>query len=1019
MLSYKKLTTLTGWLVFAIAMIVYILSAERTGSLWDCGEFVLGAYKLQVVHPPGAPLFLIVGRLFTWVADITSSDPANIAFAVNLMSGMCTAFAAAFVAWTPMVFARLTLINREIDIEDIPVAEVLAISGGGLVAGLATAFATSIWFSAVEGEVYAMSTFFTTLTVWSMVKWYGLPDTPSNDRWIIFALYAGGLSIGVHLLSLLTFPAMALLYYFKKNEKITVVGLGLALGAGLLIIPIIQKVIIVGIPLMWSWFEMLMVNSFGLPFHTGIIPTLLVLAAIFYFGLKWAHKNNNGLAQRILVAFALLVISFSTIGVVVIRANANPPINMNEPSDVMRLIPYLNREQYGERPLLRGPHFLGEPQSTEKVDRYGQVGDRYEIVDQKLSYVYNDEDKMTFSRIGFSDTDRPALYRQWMDYLGYDKTKPPTFGFNVQFFVRYQIGYMYWRYFMWNFVGRQNGEQGYQPWNPKSGNWMSGIGFYDSARLYNQSELPDTIKEDQGRNTYYFLPFIFGFLGFFFHLFKRKRDWASLMMLFIFTGIGIIIYSNQPPREPRERDYVLVGSIFTFAIWIGLAVPAIFSILREKVNLQGLLPAGIAIALALSAPLIMGFQNFDDHSRSSHSASRDYAVNFLESCDPNSIIFTYGDNDTYPLWYAQEVENIRRDVRVVNLSLIAVDWYIDGLRRKINDSPAIKLTIPSEGYRGNKRNALYALDPKMAEQEMALDAALKFISEDRELNIQGNKIQSYLPSKNLFIPVNKSRAIQSGWIGAEDADQIVSKIPIPIKGNYVTKDQLAVMDILMSNIYDRPIYFSVTCQQSKLLGLEDYTQLEGLGLKVIPIKTPSQREFFIYGSGRVNTEKVLDRVTNKWVWGNFDKEKTFIDNSYGASIQAQKMIIWRSAEQMLREGKNAEAVELTDQYFEAFPHFNFPYDGRTLPHIQVYVRANENEKAKEHLRILAKETAQFMNFYESLDPNDLKNGFQNEYGLANNTVTQIISIAPSLGDPEFEAEMKGLLGKYTQAGLKD
>lgn len=1009
-MSYKRLTTITGWIVFAIAMIVYIMTAERTGSLWDCGEFILGAYKLQVVHPPGAPLFLIVGRLFTWIAELFSSNPSSIAFAVNLMSGMCTAFAATFVAWSTMVLARLALVGRD---EEYPVNDLYAICGAGLVAGLSTAFATSIWFSAVEGEVYAMSTFFTTLTVWAMIKWYGLPDTPKNDKWIIFAIYAAGLSIGVHLLSLLTFPALGVLYYFKKYKKVTPVGLIASLAIGGMFIPIVQKVIIVGIPLLWSWFELLMVNNFGLPFHSGIFPTILVIFGLLYAGLRWAHKHNNGLVQRLLVAMSLLVISFSSLGVVIIRANANTPINMNQPSDVMRVIPYLNREQYGERPLLRGPHYEAQPVTTKKVDRYGQVGDHYEIVDQKLSYVYDNKDKILLPRISHSDTDRPARYRQWMQYLGYSKNAKPSFAFNIHYALKYQVGFMYWRYFMWNFVGRQNGEQGFEPWNPKSGHWFSGIKPIDSARLYNQDQLPETIRTNQARNNYYFLPWIFGLLGFFFHFRKRKRDVTALVVLFLFTGLGIIFYSNQPPREPRERDYVLVGSIFTFCIWIGLAVPAIYQIIKEKTKLKGILPPLIAGALVIIAPLLMGFQNFDDHNRSGHYASRDYAVNFLESCDPNAILFTYGDNDTYPLWYAQEVENVRRDVRVVNLSLIAVDWYINGLRRKINDSPAIKLSIPAEGYRGNKRNAIYNIqEEKALAPEMPLDQFLQFISVDREMNIQGQKIQSYLPSKNLYIPVNKARALQSGWVGPEDADQIVDKIPIRITGNYLTKDKLAVLDILQSNIYDRPIYFSVTCQQEKLQGLSDYTQLEGLGLKVIPIKTPSQRNFFIYGSGRVDTDKVFERVTKKWKWGRFDEEKMFVDNSYGASIQAQKMVIWRAAEQMIREGKTEKAVALTDQYFKAFPHMNFPYDGRTMPHINIYIQAKEYEKAKKHLRILAVETADWMQFFDSIDEEDLQAGFSADFQLANSTVQQLLQVVPTLGDTAFTDEINGLLEAY-------
>ncbi len=1005
----KRISIITGWIVFAIAMVVFFFSAEPTGSLWDCGEFVLGAYKLQVVHPPGAPLFLLIGRLFTWFADLVSSDKENIAFSVNLMSGACTALAGAFVAWTTMIFARLALVGRD---APMTMEQTLVACGAGLAAGLATTFTTSVWFSAVEGEVYAMSTMFTTLTLWASVKWYGMEDTPDADRWLLFAIYAAGLSIGVHLLSLLTFPAIGLLYYFKKYKSFTFWGFMLSVTAGTLMIPIVQNVIIVGVPKLWSWMELLMVNGFGMPILTGIFPTLLILVGGSYFGIRWARKNNNGLAERLILALILLVISFSTIGVVVIRANANPPINMNDPSDPMRLIPYLNREQYGERPLLRGPSFAADPIDTEKSDRYGYVKEKgeYEVVDQKLDYVYKDEDKILFPRIAASDGNRPALYRRWMN----DPKGEPTMAFNLEFFFRYQVNWMYWRYFMWNFVGRENGEQGTEPWNPKSGHWISGFNFLDSARLFNMDKMPHDMRDNQARNRYYFLPLIFGLIGLFFQYSRRKKDFTALLILFLFTGLGIIIYSNQPPSEPRERDYVLVGSFFTFCIWIGLGVPAIYEWLKGKVASLKTASPYVASALVLSAPFIMCYQNFDDHSRRCHYAARDYASNFLESVDKNAIMFTYGDNDTYPLWYAQEVEGIRRDVRIVNLSLIAVDWYIEGLRRKINDSPPIKLTIPTEAYRGNKRNQLFFLPGKSTQSEMPLDQALQFMAKDSPQNIQGTKLETYLPSNNLYIPIDPARAISSGLVNPNDT-AIVSKIPVTIDKQYITKDQLAVLDVLMSNIYDRPIYFSVTCQDNKLMNLNDYTQMEGLGLRVIPIKTKSEEDFYIYGSGRVDVEKVHDRVVNKWRWGGFDTCYTFVDNSYGASVQAQKMVIWRSAEEMLAEGKNQEAIDITDAYFRGFPNMNFPYDARTLPHINIYIRAGALDKAKEQIRILAKESKEYMDFFDSLDQDDLKSGFNLDYRLTNSAINEILKVSKNLKDDAFAQEMQNLLGQYSTA----
>lgn len=1004
MTDFKTLSLRTGWLVFLIAFIVYFFSAESTGSLWDCGEFILGAYKLQVVHPPGAPLFLLAGRIFTVFGDLLFTDPSYIAFSVNLMSGMFTAFAAAFVCWSTIVLTRLSVVGRDLA---PTVNESLLVCASGLVAGLATAFTSSIWFSAVEGEVYAMSTFFTAMTFWAMMKWYGQPETDVKaDRYIIFAFFSAGLSIGVHLLSLLTFPAIALFYYFKKYKNPTVIGAILASGIGLILVQVIQKIVIVGIPKIWSWFELLMVNSLGLPFHSGLFPTLILLAVLTYFGLRYAHKNKNGLAQRIIMAVTMLIIGFSTIGVVVIRANANPPINMNAPTDVMRLIPYLNREQYGERPLFKGPHFEAQAVDLERTPRYGQVDGKYEIVDYKVSYVYRDEDKMLLPRIGH--TDRTELHRIWMD----DEKGKPDQAYNMSFLIRYQLGWMYWRYFMWNFAGRQNGDQGFYPWDPKSGHWLSGIPFLDSFRLYNQSELPETMRKDPARNKYYLIPFLLGVLGLIFHVSRRKRDFAGLLMLFLFTGFGIIFYSNQPPNEPRERDYVLIGSFFTYCMWIGMSIPALFSFFKDRIKTdQKWLILG-SFLVALSAPLLMAFQNFDDHSRRHHYAARDYASNFLESCDENAIIFTYGDNDTYPLWYAQEVEGIRPDVRVVNLSLIAVDWYINGLRRKINESPAIKLSISEDAYRGYKRNQLFFPREQLSDNEMPLPTALRIMGEDHPVSTGSQTLESYLPSTNLYIPIDPQRAINAGIVGQEDAGQIVDKIPIKIRRPYVTKDEIAVMDIIMSNYYDRPVYFSVTCREEKLLGLQDYMQLEGMGLKIIPIRTPSNRSFFIYGSGRVATDKVYDRVTNKWQWGNFDDRELYVNYSYGASVQAHKMIIWRSAEEMLAKGETQKAVELTDAYFEGFPHMNFPYTARTMPHINVYIEAKAYDKAQFHMDILAKEMADWMEFYNSIDPQIRSSAFDMDYRLTVNTIQELLRVSKQLEDTEYAQKMEELLGRY-------
>ncbi len=1016
--SLKGIQKIAGWLVFAIALTVYYFSAERVGSLWDCGEFILGAYKLQVVHPPGAPLFVLIGRMFTWVASLLSSDPQDIAFAVNLMSGICTAFAAALICWTTIILGKLAVSGRD---EEPDTGQAIAIGGAGLVAGLATAFCSSVWFSAVEGEVYAMSTFFTTLTLWSTVKWFSLPDTPQSDRWLFFTIYAAGLSIGVHLLSLLTFPALALFYYFKKYKEHTFLGMAAAAGAGVLIIAAVQKLVIVGLPKMWAFFDLIMVNDLGLPFNSGIIPTLLFVAGVIYFGLRYAHKNGNALVQNITVSALLFVIAFSTIGIVVIRANVDPPINMNRPTDPFRLVPYLNREQYGERPLVYGPSFEGrikrDGTGYEFSDRYGRVGDHYEYTDYKVDVNYEPADMMLFPRMGDGTQNRPRQYKRWMG-LNPDKPLPstrPNQIDNISFLVSYQIGWMYFRYFMWNFSGRQNGEQGFEPWDKSKGHWITGIKFLDELRLGNLDKLPESELKDPARNKYYALPFLFGLIGLFFHARRRKNDFIALMSLFIITGIGIIIYSNQPPMEPRERDYVLVGSFFTFCIWIGMGVLAIFSLARRFMQQSSPVTAVLSTLIVLSAPILMGTQNFDDHSRMHITASRDYASNFLNSVEKNAIIFTYGDNDTYPLWYAQEVENIRTDVRVVNLSLIAVDWYIDLLRRKVNDSPPLKLTIPSDKYRGKNRNQVPFYTPAANDQNynpardprISIDAFLRELAKDKPLPAaSGREFETHYETHNLYIPVNKAEVLNKGVVPESDTANIVSEIPITIRQDYLIKDDIAILDVIASNLWDRPVYFAVTCRPEKFFGLDDYMQLEGLALRIIPVRTRGESIYGVLGSGRVDTEKFYENVMTKFRWGNFDKMHLFVDRSYTPSIQSMQFGIRRAAFALLREDKRDKALALIDKYFESFPEMNFPYDYRTMMMLDVYFEANAYDKAKPHLEILAKETKDHLAFYESLSNKTLATSYESDFRVAYNVMDRILEEIKKNNDTEFYEKMQ-------------
>ncbi|MEL7426831.1 MAG: DUF2723 domain-containing protein, partial [Bacteroidota bacterium] len=978
---------------------------------------ILGAHKLQVVHPPGAPFFLLVGRMFTWVAELFSTNPEDIAFAVNMMSGLCSAMAAGFISWVTIDLSRLALVGRE---GETDTAQDYAIAGGGLVAGLATAFATSIWFSAVEGEVYAMSTMFTALTLWATVRWYVLPDKPESDRWLLFAVYSAGLSIGVHLLSMLTFPALALFYYFKKYKEHSFLGMAAAAGAGVAAIVIIQKLIIVGIPTLWTSMELLMVNDFGLPPHSGIVPTLLIVGTILFFGFRFAHQRKQAMLQQLFVGLTLVIIAFSTIGVVVIRANAATPVNMNNPSDAMRLLPYLNREQYGERPLFRGPDFDVDPNSrtTDVTDRYGLVGDRYEKTDYKISVEYPSRSKRLFPRMGDNTLGRPRLYKQWLG-MDPDKGTPagrPSAGDNLSFFVNYQLGWMYWRYFMWNFSGRQNGQQGFYSWDESAGNWITGIGFLDAMRLGNQDALPDKMKNDPSRNVYYMLPFLFGLLGLFWHSSKRPNDFMGLLALFIITGIGIIVYSNQPPNEPRERDYVLAGSIFTYCIWIGMAVPALFQTLVSSLGSSRMVSALGAGALVLIAPLLMGFQNFDDHSRADHSGARDYASNFLNSLEEDAIIFTYGDNDTYPLWYAQEVENIRTDVRVVNLSLIAVDWYIDLLRRKVNDSDPIKMTIPREQLRGKLRNQVFYFNQSGQDRPMSLQNFIRFVGEDNPLSSQsGRVIEAHYPTKRVVIPVDKQEVLRKGVVSEADTAKIVPGIPVRVSDTQLLKDEIAILDIIASNLWDRPIYFAVTARMEKLFGMQDYMQLEGLALRLVPIKSESETNVYgLLGSGRVNTNALFDNVTEKWRWGNFDQEDTYVAHSYGPSVQSMQFAMQRGALALLEEGDRDRAVALVDEYFDAFPDMNFEYNIHAAYMLGIYSQADAYDKAKPHMQILARNIEQRLDYFMSLDDGVLQRSYGTDFQASIAVADRLVAYATRAGDTDYVNELRSVFGSFLQ-----
>ncbi|WP_245911471.1 glycosyltransferase family 117 protein [Neolewinella xylanilytica] len=1066
-----RLHKLTGWIVFAITAVVLLLSVERTGSLWDVGEFILGAYKLEVVHPPGAPLFLLIGRLFASAGNLLSDDPALIAAFVNGMSAICTAFGATFLAWSTIRLSLLSLTGRDARAE-VGGGQVIAVAGGGLVAGLAAAFTTSVWFSAVEGEVYAMSFFFTCMTVWAAIRYYTTPRELDYlaYRWLIFSIFCIGLSSGVHLLSILVLPFITLLFYLRERGQLFLTRVGKIVGylfaasllltsisltgkilaicaiagatyflggrklpqwaefiaagiSGVLMIGIIQTLVIIGVPTVWQWFEIGMVNS-GLPVHIGLLPTLLAYGGGLYLAFRYAHKHQDQGVQLAAMGIATILIAYSVIAVVVIRAEAKTPVNMNNPDNVTSLLPYLNREQYGERSLLYGPQFDADMIATDLDDRYGLVGDEYAYTNYKITPRYEPGKQMFFPRMADGSQGRPDLYKRWM---GLDPSQPLPYGRpnaidNLKFLFNYQIGWMYWRYFMWNFSGRQNGEQGYFSWDDSRGNWITGIQFLDEMRLGNLDELPEDFRNDPARNTYFLLPFIFGLLGLLWHSSKRGEEFLTLLALFVITGLGIIIYTNQPPNEPRERDYVLVGSFFTFCMWMGMAVPAIYEFVKARFRARG---AGAAIgcsALVLVAPILMVTQNWDDHDRSEHTAARDYAHNFLESVDENAIIFTYGDNDTYPLWYAQEVEGIRTDVRVVNLSLIAVDWYIDLLRYQMNDSPVIDLQLSEDKLRGRLRNQVQYYNPQQPEApctsgpQVSLDEFMDEIATDKNLATQGGRIiETTYSTCNVSIRVDPGRLAQAPWL-TPAGQPVVQNIPLQVPGGAIQKDVIAIMDIINSNFYKRPIYFAVTCQPSKFLGLQDYMQLEGLALQITATRTATPTNSMYppnIGAGSVDVDKNYDLIMNEWQWGNFDVVETHVNTSYGPAIQSMQQIMLRTMNELIDRGDTERALEIGDRYFQAFPNMNFPFFFEAFTMLAPYFQTGNVDRVSDVVIQLAENTADRLDYFQSLDPQIVAQSYAFEERRGQYIAQQLLTQLQGSGNEQLRQQVQDILADYS------
>ncbi len=959
MLSFSKLNNTGGWLAFLISLIVYTLTVEPTASFWDCGEFISVSYKLMVPHPPGAPFYLLVGRFFSLLAF---GDVLQVAFWVNMLSVVTSASTVLFTFWA------ITLLGRKVlGVDDPKGNDLYLLMAAGLIGSLALTFSDTFWFSAVEAEVYAMSSFFTAFAFWAILKWELIEDRAASNRWLIMIAYTMGLSTGVHLLNLLTIPALGMVIYFKyyKPEvKGIIATLALSAAAILLVLEIIIK----GIPTVASKIEIAFINGIGLPFGSGVIIFILLFVGLIVYGIHYSIQKKKTVLNAAILSFVFVILGFSSYGLVAIRSNYNPPINENAPDDVISFLKYLKREQYGDRPLFKGPLYSADPVRTIKTGNlYHKTETGYEIYDQKIEQEFNPRDEMLFCRISDRRGDRITAYENWM---GLRKGERPTMGDNIEFLWKYQLGHMYWRYFMWNFAGRQNDIQGHG--GKLHGNWKSGISFIDEIRLGDQSKIPTEIKNNKANNNFYFLPLLLGLFGLFHQYKKNRKDFWIVTLLFFFTGIAIMLYLNQPPIEPRERDYTSAGSFYAFCLWIGLGVIAVYDLLKNYIKNNKAVTA-ISFVVCLSVPLVMAADGWDDHNRSGRYHSVDQARNLLASCAPNAILFTGGDNDTFPLWYVQEVEGFRTDVRVCVLSYFSIDWYIDQMKRKVYESEAFPITFETNQYLSGINDYLQVVPDKRWENSaISIDKLLSAVKTNDPLvnrRLPSGDYINILPGKNLGMRVNKSKLTGNGlsseinsqnesWIPTEMQGEIVDVMKWNIKGNHILKADLMILDIINSinnDGWERPIYFNATSLITTNLDLRSYVMVEGLAYRLTPISTPKQE------NGRINIEVMYDNVMNKFAFRGMDNPDLYYNEEYQKFAMNSRQTFYRLADALVRKNQTEKAKEVVERCWTVLPDKVFPFNVYTAQYLPLFFQL-EIPNTEEYAYKMGDKAIEFVNY---------------------------------------------------------
>lgn len=1077
MKRYKLLNNVLGWAVFVIAAVTYILTLESTASFWDCGEFIASGYKLEVGHPPGNPIFMLTARFFANFA----SSPSEVAYMVNLMSGLLSAATILLLFWTITRLAQKIVLREGETEETMSLGQMIAILGSGLVGALAYAWSDTFWFSAVEGEVYAYSSFCTALVFWLILKWESVADLPHANRYIILIAYIIGVSIAVHLLNLLCIPAIVLVYYYRKYKNTDLKGSLIALLVSFVLIVLLLYGLVPGFVEVAGWVELLFVNVFHLPFNSGVvfyfflivgviawaiyetyaqrsdklikisflisivlvgIPFIgdgyiigIVLTAALAYYLFTRKKLAVVAMNTILLSLFVIFIGYSSYALIVIRSTANTPMDQNSPEDIFSLGGYLNREQYGDRPLFYGQTFpaeiardangtaistKGKAIWKKKLKTSENESDRYIVTGYNEHYEYQPELNMLFPRMYSDKSEHISAYKEWTNFKGRpvqvrtsEGTKTvmkPTFAENLAFFLDYQLNYMYWRYFMWNFAGRQNDIQGHG--EVQNGNWISGFNFIDKHIAGDQTNLPDDLKNNAGRNVFYMLPLLLGLIGLFYQAFSGKKGIESFWVtffLFFMTGIAIVIYLNQTPYQPRERDYAYAGSFYAFAIWIGLGVAAVWRGLNYLLKTTDEKPvstitAAVAALLCLCVPLQMVSQTWDDHDRSGRYVCRDFGMNYLSSVDENGIIFTNGDNDTFPLWYVQEVEGYRTDVRVCNLSYLQTDWYIDQMKRPAYESAPLPISADESKYAYDVRSYNYVIN-RLADSITVSDGLdYLYSDEDWTKDVPGYGKLNHLPTNKLYIPVNADAAVASGTVAPELKDSIVSRIvPDFTNKRGFTMSEIASLDIINTNAmqgWKRPVYFAVTVGSSYYLGLEDYFSRTGLAYQVVPLKGVSNN---------IDTDKMYDNMVNKFRWGGIDKatpeHPLYLDENVRRMCNTHRMMFGDLVVQLIAEGKTDKALTALDLIMEKIPGWQVTHDLTSVSLAQSYLDLGEKTKGEALLTEILDNSAGYLNWYKDLTSGQLRS-VGNDYQKHLYIVHTIHEMSVSYGLPELQKKIE-------------